>query len=178
MRRSTWRSPTHRDSAVFNYGRDAVADATGELPGENAADPTTTVATTSTSTTSAATSTSAAPASTTSSTTTSTSLPPTLPADSLYSVLPGGGTIGGGSGDDGDGEAAEDAFSNHWFSDSGAWLDVVLWGALTTAVVVGAYLLAKRLRNSWIGLAAGCVPFVIALYFFYQNVNRLLPAAL
>ena len=52
-------------------------------------------------------------------------------------------------------------------------------GALwPTAVVVGGYFVAKRFRNSWIGLAAGVVPFVVALYFFYQNVNRLLPAAL
>ena len=37
--------PTQSDTpgpAVFNYGREAVVDATGELPGENAADPTTT----------------------------------------------------------------------------------------------------------------------------------------
>ena len=46
------------------------------------------------------------------------------------------------------------------------------------ACVVAAYLLAKRFRNSWIGLAAGTMPFVVALYFFYANVNRLLPAAL
>ena len=53
-----------------------------------------------------------------------------------------------------------------------------LWGALAAGVVVGGYFLAKRLRNSWIGLAVGVVPFLVALYFFYQNVNRLLPAAL
>jgi sortase A len=168
--------------AVFNYGRDAVANATGELPGENVVDATTstttsTIASTTTSTVAAEAGTE--PSSTTStSTTTSTTPPPqTFPADTLYSVLPGGGTIGGG-GDEGDGEAAEDAFSNHWFTDSAAWPHVALWGALATAVVVGAYQLAKRFRNSWIGLAAGAVPFLVALYFFYQNVNRLLPAAL
>ena len=89
-------------AAVFNYGRDAVANTSGQLPGENATDPTTTAAsTTSTpaSTTSTPESTSSTPASTT------TLVPQTLPADTLYSVLPGGGTIGGG--DDGDdGEAA------------------------------------------------------------------------
>ena len=170
--------------AVFNYGRQAVVDATGELPGENAADPTTTStgAPTTSSTTPVvrpAESSLAAPAAvtTTSTSTTTAPLPQTLPADTLYSVLPGGGTIGGG-GDDGDGEQAEDAFSNHWFSDSAAWAHVAVWGAVAAAVVVGAYFLAKRFRNSWIGLAAGVVPFVIALYFFYQNVNRLLPAAL
>jgi sortase A len=179
--------------AVFNYGRDAVATATGELPGENAAEPTTTAAATTTAattTTAAATTTTVAgtdvegsgPATstTTSSTTstTSTGAPPpqTLPADELYSVLPGGGTIGGTDG--GDGEAAEDAFSNHWFTDSAAWPQVLLWGAAAAAVAVGGYFVAKRFRNSWIGLGAAVVPFLFTLYFFYQNVNRLLPAAL
>ncbi len=172
--------------AVFNYGRDAVANTSGELPGENVADPTTT---SSSSTTIAAPTTTTvasvvetslatnAPATTTSPPTTST-VPQPLPADTLYSVLPGGGTIGGGGGEGGSGEAAEDAFSNHWFTDSAAWSDVALWGVLATAVFVGAYFLAKHFRNSWIGLAAGVVPFLVALYFFYQNVNRLLPAAL
>jgi len=101
----------------------------------------------------------------------------TFPPDTLYTVLPGGGTIGGPQGG-GDGEAAEDAFSNHWFTDSAAWPQVALWGGLAAAAVAGAYFLAKRIRNGWIGLAVGVVPFVVALYFFYQNVNRLLPAAL
>ena len=166
-------------AALFNYGRDAVPTATGELPGENVAGSTTTssssTTTTATTTTASVVESSSIP---TTSTSTSTTTPQSLPADTLYSVLPGGGTIGGGGDDGGDGEAAEDAFSNHWFSDSGAWPHVALWGALATAVVVGAYFLAKRFRNSWIGLAAGVVPFVVALYFFYQNVNRLLPAAL
>jgi sortase A len=101
----------------------------------------------------------------------------TFPPDTLYTVLPGGGTIGGPQGG-GDGEAAEDAFSSHWFTDSAAWPQVALWGGLATAVVVGGYLLARRVRNAWIGLAVGVVPFLVTLYFFYQNVNRLLPAAL
>ena len=104
-------------------------------------------------------------------------MPQTLPADTLYSVLPGGGTIGGGDDSD-DGEAAEDAFSNHWFTDTSAWPQVAMWGLLATAVVVGGYFVAKRFRNSWIGLSVVAIPFVVTLYFFYQNVNRLLPAAL
>ncbi len=174
--------------AVFNYGRDAVASATGELPGENTAEPTTTSAATTTTTTDVAatnvgatasdTTTPSSTTSTTSTTTTTTTTTTqrTLPADELYSVLPGGGTIGGSDG--GDGEAAEDAFSNHWFTDSAAWPQVLLWGAAAAAVAIGGYFVAKRFRNSWIGLGAAVVPFVVALYFFYQNVNRLLPAAL
>ena len=43
---------------------------------------------------------------------------------------------------------------------------------------IGAYLLSRATRRNWIGALAGIVPFVIVLYFFFQNVNRLLPAAL
>ncbi len=84
----------------------------------------------------------------------------------------GSGTLGEAS------DGSEDAFSSHWFDDRAAFPQVALWGVIATAVVVAAYLLARRLRNSWIGLAVGVVPFLVTLYFFYQNVNRLLPAAL
>lgn len=75
------------------------------------------------------------------------------------------------------GDDAE-AFGGHWFDDRRAIPQVLGWAAVSTAVVTGAYFLAKRLRNSWIGLAVGVAPFLVTLYFFYQNVNRLLPAAL
>ena len=133
------RSPTPPGPAVFNYGRDAVATATGELPGENvptrprrrrrprrrprprphAVDAPQRRRSTAAST---------ATTSTTSTTSTTTVTAQTLPADTLYSVLPGGGTIGGGDDDGGDGEAAEDAFSNHWFTDSAAWPQVAALG--------------------------------------------------
>ena len=71
-----------------------------------------------------------------------------------------------------------DAFAHGWFSDDGAWAQVALWGTLLTAISVGAYLLSRATRRNWIGALAGIVPFVIVLYFFFQNVNRLLPAAL
>jgi sortase A len=175
--------------AVFNYGRDAVANATGALPGADDVEQTSTVGETTTTTPATSTAGTAAVSAdsvagssepSTSAVTTSTVAPPVLTGDTLYSVLPGGGTIGGGGGDDADTAATEteDAFGNHWFTDSAAWPQVALWGALSAAIAVGAYQLAKRFRNSWIGLAAGTLPFLVALYFFYQNVNRLLPAAL
>jgi sortase A len=79
---------------------------------------------------------------------------------------------------DADTAADEEAFGSHWFDDRDAIPQVLLWGAVTAAIAVGAYQIAKRFRNSWIGLALGVVPFLVTLYFFYQNVNRLLPAAL
>jgi sortase A len=75
------------------------------------------------------------------------------------------------------GESA-DAFSHGWFSDGSAWPQVVLWGLLCAAVAIGGYLLARHFRRTWVGVLAAVVPFVVALYFFFQNVNRLLPSAI
>jgi sortase A len=74
--------------------------------------------------------------------------------------------------------ATTDAFSQGWFGDRAAWPHVVFWCALLALVWYGSYRLAKRFRRLWLGLAVGFVPFVIVLYFFYENVNRLLPPAL
>ncbi len=68
-----------------------------------------------------------------------------------------------------------DAFSEGWFSDPGANSQVLLWGLLLAAIGVVSYLLSKRAKRDWVGLLVGIVPFVIVLYFFFQNVNRLLP---
>jgi sortase A len=75
-------------------------------------------------------------------------------------------------------DEATDAFSHGWFADTAAWSQVALWAAVVAAVCVAAYLLARRVRHLWVGVLVGVVPFLVALYFFYQNVNRLLPAAL
>ncbi len=68
-----------------------------------------------------------------------------------------------------------DAFSEGWFSDPGANSQVLLWGLLLAAIGVVSYLLSKKAKRDWVGLLVGIVPFVIVLYFFFQNVNRLLP---
>jgi sortase A len=68
-----------------------------------------------------------------------------------------------------------DAFAEGWFSDPGANGQVALWGLLLAAIGVGAYLLSRKAKRDWVGLLVGIVPFVIVLYFFFQNVNRLLP---
>jgi len=114
-----------------------------------------------------------------------TTLRPTTTAtpDSLYSVVPGGfegGRSGAGAADPtgATDEEAIDSFSDQWFSDTAALPQVALWALGCIAVFVAAYQLAKLRRNSWIGLAVGVAPFAVALYFFYENVNRLLPAAL
>lgn len=76
------------------------------------------------------------------------------------------------------GDASADAFSHGWFDDPGAWPQIALWGLALGAFVAGAYLLARRLRRVWVGALAGAAPVVVVLYFFFQNVNRLLPPGL
>jgi sortase A len=68
-----------------------------------------------------------------------------------------------------------DAFSESWFSDPAANPQVGLWGLALGSVALGAYFVSRKLRRDWAGLLVGIVPFVVVLYFFFQNVNRLLP---
>ena len=68
-----------------------------------------------------------------------------------------------------------DAFNDGWFSDPNANGQVALWGLLLAAVGIVSYLVSKKAKRDWVGLTVGIVPFVIVLYFFFQNVNRLLP---
>ena len=46
---------------------------------------------------------------------------------------------------------------------------------LLAAIAYGALRLSRVVRRYWVGLLAAFVPFIVVLYFFYENVNRLLP---
>jgi len=72
-------------------------------------------------------------------------------------------------------EGIADAFAEGWFSEPAAIGQVAIWGTLLTAVGIGSWLISRRAKRVWVGLLVGTLPFVFALYFFYQNVNRLLP---
>jgi sortase A len=92
-------------------------------------------------------------------------------------------TLTGAGRDPADGSAEEqqisagiaDAFSEGWFSDPSANGQVALWGLLLAAIGVASYLLSRKVKRDWVGLLVGVGPFVVTLYFFFQNVNRLLP---
>ena len=71
-----------------------------------------------------------------------------------------------------------DAFSEGWFADGAAWPQIALWGLALTAISLLAYQISKKTRHDSIGFLVGIAPFVFALYFFFQNVNRLLPPGL
>jgi sortase A len=68
-----------------------------------------------------------------------------------------------------------DAFTDSWFSDKTAIWPALMWGAALAAVAYGIYWLSRKFRHYWVGILAGFVPFIVVLYFFYENVNRLLP---
>jgi sortase A len=71
--------------------------------------------------------------------------------------------------------ATTDAFVDGWFSDTSAIVPAILWGLALAGVAAGIYLLSRKVRRYWVGVLVGFVPFVVVLYFFYENVNRLLP---
>ena len=75
----------------------------------------------------------------------------------------------------GDTTAVGDAFSAGWFHDTAAIPHVVGWGALLLGLWGGARLVARRRRSLLVGWGIAIVPFAASLYFFYENVNRLLP---
>ena len=77
-----------------------------------------------------------------------------------------------------DAAASEDVFQNSWFADDGAWSQVALWGLGLIVVAIGAWSVSRRTRRNWMGALVGIVPFVVVLYFWFENVNRLLPANL
>lgn len=72
----------------------------------------------------------------------------------------------------------DDAFSQGWFADGGAWPHVIAWFVAFGLLWYGLFRLAKRFRRLWLMFVVGFVPMVVVLYFLYENVNRLLPATI
>ena len=65
-----------------------------------------------------------------------------------------------------------------WFHDSAAWPQIGLWGGLLALISLGGWWVGRRSRRRWLGWLVAAAPFVVVLYFFFQNVNRLLPPGL
>jgi sortase A len=74
--------------------------------------------------------------------------------------------------------ADDTAFSGGWFDDMAAIPQIIGWGLILVAIVMGAYLLGRHFRRLTVSVVAGVVPFVVALYFWYENIYRLLPPGL
>ncbi len=71
-----------------------------------------------------------------------------------------------------------DAFSQGWFDDRTAFPQIALWGLALTLIWLAVRRISRRFRHDSIGILVGIAPFLFCLYFFYQNVNRLLPPGL
>jgi sortase A len=106
--------------------------------------------------------------------------PATLPGSDTGGTEPGavapgdtGSGSGGGGGTGGEDEAVA-GFEQGWFSDHDAWPQVALWGLGCTAIALLAWFISHRTRNV-IGAVLAIAPFVVVLYFFFENVDRLLP---
>jgi sortase A len=97
------------------------------------------------------------------------------------STLPGDDTIGGTETVGGGDQAADtalvsglDSFSAGWFSDSAAWFPTIVWAALAGFIVTGFWFLGRHWKR-WAAYLLAVIPFLFVLYFFYENVARLLP---
>ena len=77
-----------------------------------------------------------------------------------------------------DATASSDVFSDGWFSDSAAIPHVLGWGVLLFGVGLGAYFAGRAANRLYVCFLLGFVPFFFVLYFFFENVNRMLPPGL
>ena len=75
-------------------------------------------------------------------------------------------------------EDSATAFGAGWFHDPDAWPHVAVWGLVLVLISYGAYALSRRVRHDWVGALIGLAPFVVGLYFWFENVSRLLPPGL
>ncbi|MGB8861893.1 MAG: sortase [Ilumatobacteraceae bacterium] len=110
---------------------------------------------------------------------------PTDTASTGTAATPTATTVAGTDGSTTDTEPAaagtgpiDDGFSGGWFDDSAAVPDAIFWGLALLAVGIGAYFVGKRFKRLYVCFLVGFFPFVVVLYFFFENVNRLLPPGL
>ena len=72
-------------------------------------------------------------------------------------------------------DQVNEAFQQGWFADKDAWPQVILWAAILANLSLIAFAISRKTGRAWVGYAVGAVPFLFALYFFFENANRLLP---
>ncbi|MEO7371040.1 MAG: class E sortase [Ilumatobacteraceae bacterium] len=99
----------------------------------------------------------------------------TVTGDTAPAETATGATVPAASSSPSPSAGTSDAFVDGWFSDTNAIAPAVMWGLVLAGVAVGIYLVSRKARRYWVGALAGFIPFVVVLYFFYENVNRLLP---
>ena len=70
---------------------------------------------------------------------------------------------------------SEQAFSAGWFHDSTALVQALIWTAILIALRMAVTQVSARRKSWWPMLPISLAPAVIGLYFFYVNVNNLVP---
>jgi len=75
-------------------------------------------------------------------------------------------------------EPLDDGFSGGWFDDTDAILPSILWGLGLLGVGVAAYFIGKSAKRLYVSFLVGAIPFLLVLYFFFENIYRLLPPGL
>ncbi|MGE0879671.1 MAG: sortase [Acidimicrobiia bacterium] len=74
---------------------------------------------------------------------------------------------------------SSDAFNRGWFSDSSAWSPTLLYGLTCALIGIAAWAFARRRKPLWWLIYVGAVPVLLFfLYFFYENLSRLLPPSI
>lgn len=59
---------------------------------------------------------------------------------------------------------------------SGAW-PAIIWGLICAAIWLVAWAIGRLVRKAkWAAYGIGILPFLVALFFFFENFSRLLPA--
>lgn len=72
----------------------------------------------------------------------------------------------------------DEAFGGGWFDDPDAPAQVALWGGILAAIGAIGFMISRAARRDLIGFAVAIAPFAVASFFFFQNLQRLLPAGL
>jgi sortase A len=53
-----------------------------------------------------------------------------------------------------------------------------MWGFRLMVVAFIATAISRFARRNWVGALVGILPFTVCLYFFFEDLSRLLPANL
>jgi sortase A len=99
---------------------------------------------------------------------------PPIPIISIVPVPPGASEANALA------EPAEitDAFADGWFHDRAAFPQIALWGSMLLVISILAHRVSVALRRDLAGFGLGLLPFLLSLYFFFQNLQRLVPPGL
>lgn len=69
----------------------------------------------------------------------------------------------------------QDVFSAGWFHDSTALVQSIIWMIILLGIRTIITRVSRRRKSWWPMLPLGLLPAVVGLYFFYLNVNNLVP---